>query len=160
MARAAKNGSVERKVGSLLSGSGSGGAKDSAQMVVDGSDESDAAKEQRLIRAAGKRKAYEEDIDHQENQSQLTCARPSNMPSHVSLGAPVTHRTAKDLTPTFLMDAKLEVSKTNFIRWFIASCSYQVWSYCYPCMVLTLIFISVQCVCKKGSVLWVPTFGG
>ncbi|KIK36744.1 hypothetical protein CY34DRAFT_16171 [Suillus luteus UH-Slu-Lm8-n1] len=125
MARAAKNGSVERKVGSLLSGSGSGGAKDSAQMVVDGSDESDAAKEQRLIRAAGKRKAYEEDIDHQENQSQLTCARPSNMPSHVSLGAPVTHRTAKDLTPTFLMDAKLEVSKTNFIRWFIASCSYQ-----------------------------------
>ncbi|KAG2743922.1 hypothetical protein P692DRAFT_20850500 [Suillus brevipes Sb2] len=127
MARAAKNGSGDQKVGSLLSGEvgGSGGAKDSAQMVVDGSDESDAAKEQRLIRAAGKRKAYEEDVDHQETQSQLTCARPSNMPSHVSLGTPVTHRTAKDLTPTCLMDAKLEPSKTNFIRWFIATCPYR-----------------------------------
>ncbi|KAG1850849.1 hypothetical protein DFJ58DRAFT_914641 [Suillus subalutaceus] len=95
----------------------------SPQLMVDsdGSDESDAAKKQQRVRAPGKRKIHE-DLDPKDNLSQLACTRPSNMPSHLSLGAPVTHRTAKDLTPTFLRDAKLEVSKPGFIRWFIATC--------------------------------------
>ncbi|KAG1818914.1 hypothetical protein EV424DRAFT_1347493 [Suillus variegatus] len=39
-----------------------------------------------------------------------------------AVGAPVTRRTASDLTPTFLKDAKLEVSKPSFIRWFMTTC--------------------------------------
>ncbi|KAG1854000.1 hypothetical protein F4604DRAFT_1906863 [Suillus subluteus] len=131
MARKAKNGSGGQKVGSLLSQNtggvgGSGDMMNSPQLMVDsdGSDESDAAKKQQRVRAPGKRKIHE-DLDPKDNPSQLACARPSNMPSHLSLGAPVTHRTAKDLTPTFLRDAKLEVSKPSFIRWFIATCPHE-----------------------------------
>ncbi|KAG1855280.1 hypothetical protein F4604DRAFT_1932340 [Suillus subluteus] len=102
----------------------SGGTRDFTQLVVDRSDDSDYAKEQRRVRAAGKRKASE-DLDLEDDLSQLTYARPSNMPSHISLGAPVTHKTAKDLTPTFLVDAKVEVKRPNFIRWFIATFPYQ-----------------------------------
>ncbi|KAG1855230.1 hypothetical protein F4604DRAFT_1932285 [Suillus subluteus] len=131
MARKAKNGSSGQRVGSLPSQitsgvGGSGDTRDSPQLMVDsdGSDKSDAAKERQRVRVAGKGKIHE-DLDPKDNPSQLTCARPSNMPSHISLGAPVTHRTAKDLTPTFLRDAKLEVSKPSFIRWFIATCPYE-----------------------------------
>ncbi|KAG2744644.1 hypothetical protein P692DRAFT_20820879 [Suillus brevipes Sb2] len=104
---------------------GSGGTTDYSHLpVVDGSDpsQSDTAKEQRRVRAAGKRKA-QEDLDPKENQFQLAYHRPSSMPSHISLGAPVTH---KDLTPTFLADAKVQVKRPNFIWWFIATFPYQV----------------------------------
>lgn len=72
-----------------------------------------------------KRKAHE-DLDPKENLSQLTHDCPSSMPSHISLGAPVTRKTVNDLTPTFLADAKVEVKRPSFIRWFIATFSYQV----------------------------------
>lgn len=163
MARKVKNSSSGQRVGSLPSqiagGVGSsGGTRDPAELMVGRSDERDPAEEQRRVRAVGKRKIHE-DLDPEDNPSQLTCARPSNMPSHISLGAPVTRRTASDLTPTFLKDAKLEVSKPSFIRWFMTTCPREVSFVCYSNMVLTLIFISVQRVCKKGSGLRVPAYG-
>ncbi|KAG2110424.1 hypothetical protein BD769DRAFT_1674588 [Suillus cothurnatus] len=129
MVRKANNGSARQRVGSRFSQvtggvNSPGGTKDHAQLVVDRSDESDYAKEHRRVRAAGKRKACE-DLDPEDSLSKLTCTRPSNMPSHASLGAPVTHKTIKDLTPTFLVDAKVQVKKTNFIRWFLATFPYQ-----------------------------------
>ncbi|KAG1818947.1 hypothetical protein EV424DRAFT_1539904 [Suillus variegatus] len=130
MLRKANNGSDRQRVGSRFSKvtggvGGSGSTGDYAQLVVDRSDdESDHAKEQRRVRAAGKRKARE-DLDHEDNPSQLTYARPSNMPSHISLGAPVTRKTTKDLTPTFLVDARIQVKRPNFIRWFLAAFAYQ-----------------------------------
>ncbi|KAG2088557.1 uncharacterized protein F5147DRAFT_780950 [Suillus discolor] len=129
MVRKANNGSGRQRVGSCFSKvtggvGGSGGTGDYAQLVVGRSDESDYAKEQRRVRAAGKRKARE-DLDPEDNPSQLTYARPSNMPSHISLGAPVTRKTTKDLTPTFLVDARVQVKRPNFIRWFLATFPYQ-----------------------------------
>ncbi|KAG1787229.1 uncharacterized protein HD556DRAFT_1312940 [Suillus plorans] len=103
---------------------GSGDTGDYAQLVVDRSNESDHAKEQRRVRAVGKMKARE-DLDPEDNPSQLTYARPSNMPPHISLGAPVTRKTTKDLTPTFLVDARIQVKRPNFIRWFLATFTYQ-----------------------------------
>jgi hypothetical protein len=82
-----------------------GGMRDSAQLVVDsdGSDEHDDMKKQRHIRVVGEIKVHE-DLDPKGDPSQLTCACPSKMPSHISLGMPVTHKTAKDLTPAFVRD--------------------------------------------------------
>ncbi|KAG2063311.1 hypothetical protein BDR04DRAFT_1163893 [Suillus decipiens] len=132
MARKAKNGSGRRRVGSLPSQitgdvGGSTGTGNTAHPVdLDGSDEDDVlTQEQRHVHAVAGKMKLPEVIDAKDNPSQITCARPSNMPSHISLGAPVTHRTAKDLTPTFLKDAKFEVSKPVFIQWFIANGSYQ-----------------------------------
>jgi hypothetical protein len=94
---------------------------DSAQLVVDSSYESDAAKKQLHVQAKGRRKAHSEDLDPKDKPPQLPHAHPSNMPSHISFSAPVTHKTVKDLAPTFLEDAKLKLSKPNFIQWFIAT---------------------------------------
>jgi hypothetical protein len=124
MARRAKdNDSSGQSIGFTGEVGGSGDTGDSAQLVVDASNESDAAKKQPRIRAKGKRKAHadSEDLDPKDKPSQLPRAHPSNMPSHISLGAPVTHKAVKDLAPTFLEDAKLELSKPDFIRWFIAT---------------------------------------
>ncbi|KAG2128926.1 uncharacterized protein EDB93DRAFT_1108850, partial [Suillus bovinus] len=94
-------------------------------LLVDGLDESDTVKEQQCVRAAGKRKVHE-DSDSEDNPPQLKCPHPTNMSSHISLVAPVVYRTANDLTPAFLKDAKFHISKPNFIWWFITICSYQV----------------------------------
>ncbi|KAG2063421.1 hypothetical protein BDR04DRAFT_1163723 [Suillus decipiens] len=103
--------------------SGSGSTRDHTELV-DGSNESDAAKEQRRVRAAGKRKAHE-DLDPEGDLFRLTYDRPPNLPPHISLGAPVTRKSINDLTPTFLVDAKVEIKRPNFIRWFIATFPYQ-----------------------------------
>lgn len=122
MACKAKNThSSGQSVGFTGAVSGSGDTGDSAQLVVDASNESDAAKTQSRVRAKGKRKAHAEDLDPKDKPSQLPGAHPSNMPSQISFGAPVTHKTVKDLAPTFLQDAKLELSEPSFIRWFIAT---------------------------------------
>ncbi|KAG2063364.1 hypothetical protein BDR04DRAFT_1163836 [Suillus decipiens] len=113
MERKAKDGSLVSQIAGEVGGSG--GTRDPARPIADSD---------RLDESSGKREIFE-DIDPKGNPFQLTCARPSNMPCYVSLGAPVTHRTAKDLTPSFLRDAKFEVSKPSFIRWFIAKCPYK-----------------------------------
>ncbi|KAG2063383.1 hypothetical protein BDR04DRAFT_1123293 [Suillus decipiens] len=122
------NGSGEKRGGchfSQIAGrvGGPGSTRDHAELV-DGSSESDAAKEQRRVRAAGKRKAHE-DFDPKGNLFQLSYDRPPSMPSHISLGAPVPHKSINDLAPTFLVDAKVEVKRPNFIRWFIATFPYK-----------------------------------
>ncbi|KAG2743351.1 hypothetical protein P692DRAFT_20850573 [Suillus brevipes Sb2] len=91
---------------------------DSAQLVVDASNESDAAKKQ----PHGKSKAHadSEDLDPKDKPFQPPRAHPSNMSSHISFGMPVTHKTVKNLTPTFPEEAKLELSKPNFIL--VVSC--------------------------------------
>jgi hypothetical protein len=96
---------------------GSEDTGDSAQLVVDASNESDVAKKQPHVRAKGKSKAHadSEDLDPKDKPFQPPCAHPSNMPSHISFGMPVTHKTVKDLTPPFPEEAKLELSKPNFI---------------------------------------------
>ncbi|KAG2110473.1 hypothetical protein BD769DRAFT_1674632 [Suillus cothurnatus] len=133
----ANSGSGGQRVESLLlqttgGDDENGGMRDSAQLVVDsdGSDERDDMKEQRRIRVVGEMKVHE-DLDPKGDPSQLTCA-------------PVTHKTAKDLTPAFLRDAKFEVSKPGFIRWFIATCPYQ----------------ASACVTKKVSCGYPPVADG